>query len=245
MWYKSLLLHPVANRFNAAYLFVWVIACLQDPGPSPLLFWGGLGLEALYVGARLGLEFSGRPLFQLRFLKKDTRERYFGVMKRVRQIKTDFRNVGQLSTLLEGQMRHVNRMASVFLELLILRSRIDAYVRGIHENYDQKISDIQAKVATAEGEVKQVFQQNLEIYKQRRAKYFEVMGKRAIIEARLDTIENTLNLLGDYAMGMAAPGPAQDQIELLVSNIQDAEMFVSDVKSTVPQVGSLRMRVRA
>jgi len=244
VWYKSLLLHPFANRFNGLYLFSWVVACMAHTGPSPGIFYAGLGIEALYFGVRMALELSGRPLWQLRFLKKDCRERYFRLMKRVHQIRTDFRSVETLQTLLEGQMKQVKRMARVFLELLILRSRIDHYVRNIHENYDQKIEDIRSKLPAAEGQIKEILEQNLEIYKKRRIKYFEVMEKRAIIESRLDNIENTLNLLGDYAIGMAAPGQAQDQIELLVSNIQDAELFVSDVKAAVPQSGSLRVRVR-
>jgi len=245
MWYKSLLLHPLLNRLNLSFVFLWAIVCLADPGASPLPFYTGLAVEIAYIAARMGLEFSGRPLWQLRFLPKDARERFFRLMQRVRQIKGDFKNVGTMKTLLDGQIRHIKRMSRVFLDLMILRTRIDNYVKGIHENYDQKIAEIKSKLPTAEGEIQKILSQNLSIYEQRRAKYFEVMGKRAIIEARLDAIENTLNLLGDYAMGMAAPGMAEDQIGLLVSNIQDAESFVSNVKDTVPQSGSLRMRVKA
>ncbi|MBZ0270957.1 hypothetical protein K8I61_02905 [bacterium] len=251
MWYKSLLLHPFANRWNFAYMALWAIACGADPGPSPLLFYSGLAVEIGYIATRLGLEFSGRPLFQLRFLKKEDRERYFRLRKRVGQVESDLKNVGSFQTLLEGHIRDTKRMSEVFLELLILRSRIDSYVRGIHENYDQKIAELKSRLPAADGEVKKMMEQNLQIYEQRRAKYFEVMEKRAVLEARLDTIENTLNLLGDYAMGMAQTGTSRDelsaqaQIDLLIDNIKDAEMFVSDVKTSVPQSGSLRVRVRS
>ncbi len=242
-WYKSLILHPLVNRFNILFVMGWAIACWSTTSPWP--FWIGLIAEGLYFGARLALEFSGRPLWQLRFLKKDSRERYFKLIERFRQIKRDFANVDALRPLLEGQIRHIKKMTGVFLELLILRSRIDSYVTGIRENYDQKIAEIKEKMPRAEGRIREILEQNLKIYEQRRAKYFEVMGNRAVIEARLDTIENTLNLLGDYAMGMAAPGEAHDQVELLVSNIRDAENFVSEIKTVVPQSSSIRVRVKA
>lgn len=241
-WFRSLILHPFANRFNLLFLLGWLIVCWSTKGSAPFLV--GLGLELGYFGSRMALEFSGRPLWQLRFLKKNARERYFTLVKRVRQIRIDFSNPGPLQSLLKGQIKPIKKMARVFLELLILRSRIDAYVKGIHENYDQKISEIKAKLPEADGEMRKILEQNLDIYSQRRRKYFEVMDKRALIEARLDAIENTLNLLGDYAMGMVEPGQAPAQIELLVSNIQDAESFVSELQSAVPQSSSLRVRVR-
>ncbi|MCC6157057.1 MAG: DUF1641 domain-containing protein [Deltaproteobacteria bacterium] len=242
-WYKPLLLHPILNRFNLLFVGAWAVSCWTTDSPLP--FWVGFGLESAYIATRLALEYSGRPLFQLRFLKKDARERYFRLIDRVQQIRRDFNNVGTLQTLLQGQLAQVDRMLAVFLELLILRSRIDAYIKDIRENYDQKIAEIKSKLPAAEGEIRGILEQNLSIYEQRRAKYFEVMDKRAVIEGRLDTIENTLNLLGDYAMGMASPAAAQDQLDLLVTNIQDAEKFVTDVKAAVPMSGSLRMRVRA
>ncbi len=241
-WYKSIILHPFANRFNFLFLIGWAITCWSTKGVAAFLI--GLAIETIYFGARLALEFSGRPLWQLRFLEKNARERYFNVVRRVRQIRHDLRNVGTLETLLEGQIKHVKRLAGVFIELLIVRSRIDNYVRGIRENYDQKIAEIKDKLTGAEGEVAEILRQNLSIYEQRRRKYFEVMDKRAVIEARLDAIENTLNLLGDYALGMAQPGEAKDQMELLISNIKDAETFVNDVNTAIPQGDSLRMRVR-
>jgi len=242
-WYKSLILHPLANRFNILFLMGWTITCWSTTSSWPFL--AGLAAEAAYFGIRLALEFSGRPLWQLRFLKKDSRERFFNLMKKYRQIKRDFAHVDSLKPMLEGQIKHIGKMTRVFLELLILRSRIDSYVRGIRENYDQKIAEIKGKLHGAQGEVKEILEQNLKIYEQRRVKYFDVMEKRSVIEARLDTIENTVNLLGDYAMGMAAPGEAGDQIELLISNIQDAENFVTEIKSVVPQSSSMRVRVNA
>jgi len=242
--YKSLLLHPFANRFNFLFLIAWLYACHRGESFFSTTFFLGLGIEALYFGARMALEVSGRPLWQLRFLKKDARERYFRLMTRVHQIRQDFRNLQSLQGLLQNQSVNIKEMTTVFLELLLLRSRIDSYVRGIHENYDQKIAEIKSRLPTAQDEIKKILAMNLETYEQRRAKYFEVMGKRAIIEARLDSIENTLNLVGDYAMSMAEPRMAQDQIELLVTNIKDAESFISEIKDTVPQTGSVRMRVR-
>lgn len=242
-WNKSLLLHPIVNRYNLAFVAGWAGWCWTTDSPWP--FWVGFGLETAYIATRLVLEYSGRPLFQLRFLKKEARDRYFRLVDRLNQIKRDFRTVGTLQPLLEGQYEQVKRMLGVFLELLIVRSRIDGYVRGIRENYDQKIAELRSKIPSAQGEMKGILQQNLDIYEQRRAKYFEVMEKRAVIEGRLDTIENTLSLLGDYAMGMASPDAAQIQIETLVANVQDAERFITDVKDVVPQTGSLRMREKA
>jgi hypothetical protein len=246
VWYKSLLLHPIINKFNFLYLVIWGFLFLKlDPiNGTNWIFWSGLLAEAGYIGARLGLERWGGSLWQLRFLRKDSRERYFRLMARVRQIRTDFQNVQTLRGLLATQNVNVREMTNVFLELLILRSRIDSYVRGIHENYDQKIAEIKSRLPSAEGEIKKILAMNLETYEQRRSKYFEVMGKRAIIEARLDSIENTLNLVGDYAMSMAEPRMAQDQVELLVANVKDAETFISEIKDTVPQTGSMRMRVK-
>ncbi|MCB1153893.1 MAG: hypothetical protein H6684_13480 [Deltaproteobacteria bacterium] len=243
-WYKSFILHPIFNRLNILAFGGWIGFSLFAKNP-PAFLWGVLA-ELVYVAVRMGLEYSGRPLWQLRFLKRDSRERYFKLLERVKQTTDDFENVKQLDILLSGEVKQIRHMSQLFLELLILRSRIDEYVKGIHENYDNKIMELKARLdKTPEGEERKLIAQNLAIYEQRRSKYFEVMEKRSVIEARLDTIENTMNLLGDYAVGMATPGREErDQVQHLIESVQDAESFMSDLKSTVPQVGVRRIRVR-
>lgn len=239
-WTRSFLLHPFVNRYNLLYLMSWFCTGLFTELPH--VFITGLAVEAAYLIARAVLDRSGNPKFQVRKLSTQAKRRFLTVAQKAATIEQDFQAADSRSKLLNHSLRQAKRLTNVFLDLLIMDWRITRYVHTIKENYDQKIAQLSSQLDNTDGEIKALVERNLEIYRKRREKYFEMLEKQLVIRGRLDTIENTLNLLADTALGLRDPADTSGQVELLLTNVQDAETFVNDIRQIVPQ--SSRMRVR-
>ena len=237
-WTQSFLLHPFANRFNLLYLLGWFVAGVGTDLPHVFLI--GLGLEAAYLAIRATLDRSDNPHFLMRRLPGSSKRRFLNVARKSAAIERDFQAADPQSQLLNHSLAQAKRLTRVFLDLLLMDHRMSRYINSIRENFDQKILQLKSKLPGATGRTKSQIEWNIEIYEKRREKYFEMEKKRKVIEGQLDVIENTLNLLADTALGLSSPGDSTEQVELLMTNMEDAEIFVNDIRELVPESSRIR-----
>jgi hypothetical protein len=231
-WLKSFWLHPFANRFNLLYMMGWFGAwAFAD---IPHAFLAGFAGEVIYLLVRGAIDrSSGNPLAQVRRLPYGMRKRFLEMADKAAAIERDFNAADAESKLLHHSLTQTKRLTLVFLELLLADHRIAVYLGNIKVNFDDKIVALESEAETASGQIKTLAEKNVEIFKKRREKYLQVIEKQQIIKGRLDTIENTLRLLGDMAVGIGQPEDTDSQIELLLTNVQDAEMFVGEIREVV------------
>jgi hypothetical protein len=239
-WLQSFLLHPFFNRFNMLYLASWFLVGVGTKVPH--VFIGGLSVEVLYLVVRAIIDRSGKPMFQIRKLPSSSKRRFIEVSKQAAYIEKNFEAADPYSKLLNTSLTQAKRLLRVFIDLLLMENRIDKYIRTIRENFDQKIAQLKQQVAQTDGEIKRIAEKNLEIYEKRRNKYLEMVEKKQIIDGRLNTIENTLKLLADTSAGIKGPEDTEGQIEMLISNVEDAESILGEFNQAVPL--ETRERVR-
>lgn len=241
-WTQSFLLHPFFNRFNMTFFLGWISVGLFTELPH--VFLSGLAAETIYLIARGVLDRSGKPIFQMRKLPAPAKRRFLKVAQSAGMIQKNFVAADPESKLLNHSLNQAKRLARVFLELLLMDDKLNKYIGAIRENFDQKIAGFLREAQTSTGEMKELAERNQSIYEKRRQKFFEMIEKQKVIRGRLDTIENTLKLLGDTAMGIHEPSEVvtDSQIELLLTNVQDAEDFIGEFRRTVPLMEQQKVR---
>ena len=232
-WLRSFYLHPFFNRFNMLFFTLWAGTGMFTDLPH--VFLTGLGIEAAYIGVRTLIDRSRIPMFRMRRLPSAKKKKFLEIADKHARIEDLFENIAPNSALLDHSSDQARRLTRVYLELLLMDQRIELYLRSLRENYDQKIRELTEHLQTAQGEMRSLYEKNLEIYKQRRQRYFETLEKQKIIRGRLETIENTLKLIEGMAIGMGAPEEISDKLDLLLTNVQDAENFMGDLDRTIPR----------
>ena len=233
-WIQSFLLRPFFNRFNMAFFLGWISVGLFTELPHVFIY--GLAVESIYLILRGAMDRSENSLLQMRKLPAPSKKRFLKVAKNAGMIQRNFEAADPKSKLLSHSLTQAKGLRKVFLELLLMDDKLNKYIGTIRENFDQKIVGFQNEAQTSSGEMKELAQRNQAIYEKRRQKYFEMIEKQKVIRGRLDTIENTLKLLSDTAMGIHAPSEVvtDSQIELLLTNVQDAEDFIGEFRQDVP-----------
>jgi hypothetical protein len=239
-WLQSFLLHPFFNRFNGIFFAGWIGAGLFTELPH--VFLTGFAIEVAYLVFRGMLDRTGRPLFMLRRLPTPAKKRFLAVADMAHTIEQDFERIAPDSKLLDRSADQAKRMAGTFLNLLISEYRIETYLKSIREDFNAKISELTIQAQSASGEMKELIERNIEIYRKRQEKFGELQQKQVVIRGRLDTIENTLNLLSDTAASLGKPGEVSQHLDLLMTNVADAEIVIDQVQQMVPD--NLRQRVR-
>lgn len=232
-WIQSFLLHPFFNRFNLSFIMLWLVAGVW-PG-VPDVFFIGLAVEAAYLVIRGIIDRGQNPYFQIRKLSFQSRRNYLDVAQKAALIQDAFENADAKSKILNYSLNQAKRLTKVFLELLIMEKRVDDYLKmSAKENFDQKLISLRNTVSQSTGERKSLALRNLEIYEKRVNKYRKMIEDYKMIRLQLDTIKNTLDLLSDTAVGLKMPEDTSTQVDLLMTNMDDAETFMEDLRSTVP-----------
>ncbi len=240
-WIESFLLHPFFNRFNLSYIFLWFGVGIW-PG-EPDFFLAGLFSEVLYLVIRGVVDRGANPYLQIRKLSFQARRRFLTVAERASKIKDAFESADAESKILNYSLNQAKRLSKVFLELLIMEKRFEDYLkRTTKENFELKSTKLRQAVEGSTGQRKSLALRNLEIFEKRRSKHEKMKNDLGIIRLQLDTIQNTLDLLFDTALGLGMPDDSSPQVDLLLTNMEDAETFIEDLRDTVPIYQSTKVK---
>lgn len=237
-WTKSFLLHPWINRFNLLYLAAGAVATISVPVDN--IGWFVLAGEAVYLFARSVLDRGNLPAFQIRKLRTRARARYLKIWNIADHMKHDLNAGRHTAAGLTASVEQVDRLRHSFLELLLLHRRIEQYTQRQQINYPGKIARLNRDIAVAADPAQQaMLQSNLLLLKKRQKVYQDLRQRAKTIEARLDAIENSLQLLSEVGIGLIDPAEVSQQVEVILTNVEDAETFVNEMAEVV-----LPLRVR-
>jgi len=235
-WIRNFYLHPIFNRFNLLFFGIWAAVCWSTEGHIP--FFVGLGIEAIYLIARSWLDSSGRsPYWRIRKMGWIRKNRFLTLWEKAYSVKKELAAISGAEGMLGASRDQIDKLMTLFLELLIVDEKLDFYLRSGKQNYDAQIAELTKKISTAQGEMAGILEKNLELIRQRRQKFHESAQRRELLIAKLSTIENTIHLLKDSAIGMGVqPAELTASVETLVQNVQDAEAFVSELQRLEPMI---------
>jgi len=236
-WKKSFLLHPWFNRFNLLYLAVGLTATVALPVDN--LGWFVLGGEVLYLAVRALIDRGANPWLRLRRLPYRERHRFIAAWAAADRAEQDLRLNDNLAAALSASREQVERLLQSFLELLLLRQRIDHYLRFRQTDYAAEIAKARSRMAGAAEHERQLLQNNISVLEKRRKVYQDLFKRQQSIDSRLDAIENSLKLISEAGVGLIDPGEVTGQVEVILSNVEDAENFVNEMNEVV-----LPLRVR-
>jgi len=237
-WIKSFYLHPWVNRFNLLYLAAGALATATVPVDN--IGWFVLAGEALYLLARGGLDRSDKPEFQLRKLPIRARLRYLKIWDIAEQMKRDLDSNRHFAAGLTASVDQVDRLRHSFLDLLLLHQRLDQYTRRQQTNHPERIAQLNREIALAGDQAqREVLQSNRLLLEKRQKVTQDLLQRRKTIEARLDAIENSLQLLNEVGIGLIDPAEVSQQVQVILTNVEDAETFVNEMAEVV-----LPLRVR-
>jgi len=237
-WIKSFYLHPWVNRFNLLYLVAGALATATAPVDN--IGWFVLAGEALYLLVRGALDRSDMPQFRIRKLPIRARMRYVKIWDIAERMKRDLDSNLHFAAGLTASVGQVDRLRHSFLDLLLLHQRIVQYTRWQQTNYPDKIAQLNREIALANDPTqREVLQSNRQLLEKRQKVYQDLMQRSKTIEARLDTIENSLQLLSEVGIGLIDPAEVSQQVQVILTNVEDAETFVNEMAEVV-----LPLRVR-
>lgn len=227
-WLKSFYLHSFLNRFNMAYIALWAGVCWTTEGNLP--FWIGLAVEAGYLAGRSWLEAkSSNPFWRIRTIGWTRRNRFLALWERADAVKRDLARISGVQGLMAASGAQIDKLIRLFIDMLIAEEKIDKYMRIQRADFGEQILELQRKLAGAQGEMANILEKNIELTRQRSEKYRQVTIHRDLISARLNTIENTIGLLKESAIGLGMqPENLTSNVEALVQNVSDAQSLVSE-----------------
>jgi len=230
-WTKSFLLHPMFNRFNLLFLAGGFGAAIFTD--VPYLGWIVVGGEALYLFVRGALDRSTLPAFHLRGLPFKDRQRYLHLWSTADHVRRDLEANKHRFAAMSASRHQINRLLRSFLELLLLKHRLESYFRARRGNYDLEISRLRQRLIVADEKDKVLLQNNLQVLEKRQAVYADLLRLAASLDTRLDTIEHSLRLLAEVSVGMGDPVEVTSQVEVILANVEDAESFVHELHGVV------------
>ena len=165
------------------------------------------------------------------------KNRFLTLWEKAYSVKKELAAISGAEGMLGASRDQIDKLMTLFLELLIVDEKLDFYLRSGKQNYDAQIAELTKKISTAQGEMAGILEKNLELIRQRRQKFHESAQRRELLIAKLSTIENTIHLLKDSAIGMGVqPAELTASVETLVQNVQDAEAFVSELQRLEPMI---------
>lgn len=234
-WIKSFLLHPWVNRFNLLYLFAGLTAVMTVPGDYNL-GWFVLGGEAAYLTVRGILDRSRLPAFQLRRLPAKERQRYLRLWETARRVEEDLQANSHRIGAMSASATQVKSLLKSFLELLLAGRRIDSNVLGRRIDFNAEILKANAQKAAAQEAERTILDRNIEVLKKRQENYLELVEKRRLIDHRLGAIENAIELLAEVGAGLSDSSEAADQVQVILSNVEDAQSFVEELNQVIAPI---------
>lgn len=240
-WIKSFLLHPFFNRINLLFLFLaapaaWFFALILRDGIAWPLAAAVTGIEAAYLVVRTLLDRSDNPYFQIRQLPDKKRQRVFQLWTMARRTLKDLAADKSMRAGMLAGPDQIRRLLRSYLKLTLAGHKIDRLIATRRDNYEEEIQLAKNNLAIAGEAQRPVLQSNLEMLEKRWRNHRELLERRQTISHRLQATENAIELLAEKAVAIADPGEVKDQVEVLLTNIEDSENFAAELDRLVKPI---------
>jgi len=136
------------------------------------------------------------------------------------------------SSLLGVALSKLEQFGASFLRMLVSHQNYVKYLSQIdRERIVQEITRIDRDIEGRSGRVAELKQKNRDILSQRLERIEKARENREVVEAELDVMINTINLLRDQTISITDPQGISLQIDTVLENMRDTDELVREIDS--------------
>ncbi len=136
------------------------------------------------------------------------------------------------SSLLGVALSKLEQFGASFLRMLASHQNYVKYLSQIdRERIVQEITRIDRDIEGRSGRVAELKLKNREILSQRLERIEKARENREVVEAELDVMINTINLLRDQTISITDPQGISLQIDTVLENMRDTDELVREIDS--------------
>lgn len=134
------------------------------------------------------------------------------------------------STLLGGAIGKLEQFGTTFLRMLASHQNYVRYLSQVdRDRIVQEMTRIERDIDGKTGRVIELKQKNREILAQRLDRIEKARENREIVEAELEVMINTLNLLRDQTISITDPQGISIQIDTVLETMRDTDELVREI----------------
>ncbi len=242
------------NFYQEAFLNPANLMFLAGFGALGLLFSGfwyiGAAVELLYLGVVPGLSRSQRMVRSEanRGMELNWKEQEDGLLERLpSKERARYKMIQDLcakiearassldpsnSMLAEQNLAKLGYLQTSFLRMLAALALIREYLGETDpKQIERTAAKLRQEADAAPPKVRDVKLQNVSILEQRLTHVRKADEQRQFLEASLATLEDTLGLIGDNVVTMSNPSGIADQIDQVVTNMEENERLLGEMQS--------------
>ncbi len=134
--------------------------------------------------------------------------------------------------MLEQSLLKLDYLLLAYLRMLTSLMTIGEYTRSTSsEEIEENISKLERELKsdTVSPKVKEVKKSNLDVLNQRLSRVKKAEENRSLLEANLQTLEDTLKLIRDDALTMENPSRVSSQIDSVIVEMQQNEQLAQEM----------------
>lgn len=242
------------NYFKEAFYNQYNLITLGGLGALGLMFSGFLYLagafELIYMAMvptderfqRYVRSEQNRNLLEAEeYQRKETLTHLAGAdrnrLNLVRSIVQDIKEVASKvdrssAFLVEQDLNKLDYLEKTFLRMLGSLTLLNRHLSATNTGQiQQQIEKLGKEIEAASPRVKAIKQRNAQILEQRLSRLTKAEEDREVLEANLDTIEDTLKLIRDNVVSLNNPQGISGQIDDVVVNMQESEKLMASMAS--------------
>lgn len=158
----------------------------------------------------------------------------------VRSIVQDIKDVAakvdrSSAFLVEQDLTKLDYLEKTFLRMLGSLTLLRHHLQNTSiAEIEKQIAKLEKEIAEASPRLKAIKKRNAEVLRQRLSRLTKAEEDREVLEANLDTIEDTLKLIRDNVVSLNNPQGISGQIDDVVVNMQESEKLMASMASLSP-----------
>lgn len=136
------------------------------------------------------------------------------------------------SSIWELGLSKLEFLLGTYSRMLYFHQKYNEHLSQVdRDRIKQQIQTIDRELINRTGRIAELKQKNKEILSQRLEKIEKAKENREVIEAELEVMFNTINLLKDQTISMGDPQGISEQIDTVLANMEDTEVLIKEMDS--------------
>lgn len=154
-----------------------------------------------------------------------------------RQIRTNAEIVESPRSALMGvSLSRLDNMIYTYFQMLLTHQNYSRYLSSVdRDRIVRQIAALEREIEARNDRVAQLKKKNREILQQRLERIDKARENIEVVEAELEVMLNTVQLLKDQTVSISDPQGISQQIDAVLENMKDAEALVQEMDSFIHQ----------
>ncbi|HEY3282267.1 MAG TPA: hypothetical protein VGN26_08350 [Armatimonadota bacterium] len=149
-------------------------------------------------------------------------------------------------SLLSGEVAKLDYLQDAFLGFLATKERYSRYLPpNARELLQERLDDAAACEEREEDEgVRKVLQQNVSLLKERLDAVDRIERNRRMLDAQMDSMENTFALTLDRIVSLRPPSEIASQLETVITGVETTENLIRETAPVLEQIREAEFQSR-